>query len=721
MAREGVDYHVTAHLKTVDKMSAGLTAIGNRVTALGAMVRGTTMQSAAMFAQLGVGTAALAGGAGFGALVGKGLVFNKLMEDTRSEVATIFQMFGQNASVMGDATTIGQQWAANLGLAETSMKRLYDIAKLTPGSFGQIASLFKNASAGLATTTDDVDRQLNFISKAALAGGLTGGDYDVLGAQVGRILAGSAGAEMNVWKVMQKPILEAGQKLGIFGKQMSVNAKLTEEFNKLTGEQRLMLLETSMAGLSGPVAEYFGQTMEGILGTTTSAIDTVTGKMTTKLYESFRQFLIKANAEGGILADANLNKLTRAAELIDLALTDGANWLYVQIERGTIYVAEKWDTIARKLAQVFDVALRAAELYMKFAAAKVFVGAGIGVVGKGISMAGGAVQGGSQAIEMIGKSGMSLAALGKAAAIALPIIAAIALVLAGVGVAFAGITAFFVENWDKLLGGLEDGTIVLAPLLQAVDTFWYAMVRVGEAFLGTTDPVATMNALIEFATDSIYRIIGAFKFFLQAAGYIITGIDTLVRIYGFFYGAIYTGLVKLIEGVFSVMETALGKLAEWTGLDMFGEWTEKVKGAKEAIGTHGDESWDGLKEMARKSVFGTEFESKFLDAAKAMEEIDARALRGSPATNWVNDLIGMIKGRKDDTPWDEFGPSMQQLTQKSKQEVAGKGNVNIHTLNVIQDLRDTDPDRILAAFIDPLREMADRPKTSYFSTHQGAS
>ncbi len=43
------------------------------------------------------------------------------------------------------------------------------------------------------------------------------------------------------------------------------------------------------------------------------------------------------------------------------------------------------------------------------------------------------------------------------------------------------------------------------------------------------------------------------------------------------------------------------------------------------------------------------------------------------------------------------------------------------TLNVMQVLRDTDPDRLLAAFIDPLKEMADRPKTSYFSTQQGAS
>lgn len=720
MARDGVDYHVTAHLKTVDKMSSGLVTIGNRVQALGSMVRGTTMQSAAMYAQLGAGAAALAGGAGFGVMVGKGLLFNKMMEDTRSEVATIFQMFGQNAGAMGKTNSIAEQWTANLGLAGDSMKRLYDIAKLTPGSFAQVSSLFKNAAAGLATTTMDVDRQLAFVEKAALAGGLTGGDYEVLGAQVGRILAGSAGAEMNVWKIMQKPILEAGQKLDVFGKKMQANADLTEAFNKLTGEQRLVLMETAMAGLSGPVAEYFGQTMEGIIGTTTSAIDTMTGKMTAKLYESFRQFLIRINAEGGILGDLNLDKLNQAAELIDMALTGGAEWLYIRIESATLFIANQWDTIALKLANVFDTALRAAELYVKFAAAKAFVGAGIGVVGKGISMAGGAAKGGAEAVEMIGKSGMSLAALGKAALIALPIIAAVALVLAGVGVAFAGVGAFFIENWDVLLKGLEEGTIVIEPLMQAIDTFWYTMVRIGGVFLGTNDPMTTFNALLEFATDAIYRIIGSFKFFLQAAGYIITGVDTLVRIYGFFYGAIYTGLVKLVEGVFSVMETALGKLAEWTGLDMFGDWTEQVKGAREAIGTHGDETWDGLKEMARKSVFGSEFQSKWLDAAKSMEEIDARALRGSPATSWINDMIGMIKGRKPEIEWEEFGPTMQQM-QAGKKEVAGKGNVNIHTLNVIQDLRDTDPDRILAAFIDPLREMADRPKTSYFSTQQGAS
>ena len=719
MAGKGVDYNVTTHLKMVDKMSGGLMKIGGRIQALGTMIRGTAMEAGLMYAKIGAGAVAASGAAGLGAMVMKGLQFNKLMEDSKSQIATVFQMFGQNAKAMGENTTLGEQFAAKLNLAQTSMDQMYQIAKKPPASLGQVTTLFKNSAAGLASTTEDVDRQIKLIEKAVLAGGLTGGDYEVLGSQMGRILSGSAGAEMDVYKTMQKPMLEAGQALGFFNKNMQANSKLTEEFNKLTGEQRLQIMEKAMEGLAGPVAEYYANTMGGILSTTESAIDSVSGKLTESLFDGFKKFLIKANAEGGMFGPENLAKLEEAATFFGEALAKGANFLYTQIEKGVVYFGNNWEEISMKLAHAFDVAYKAAKLYVKVAAARAIVGTGVGAVGKGMSMAGGIGKAGMQVAEMVKTSGVSLAKLGTAALYALPAIIGLAAVIAGSAVAFAGMAAFFVENFDAIVQGLRSGAVSIQPLLTAMDVLWYALVRVGETFLGSTDPVEQMNTLVGIGTSIVYGMVDAMRFFLSAAGWTIVAVDQIGRIYGTVHGGMYTAVVKFADLALSVMARLLEEIADLIPGEGFADkGAASLRAAQQAVAEHGDASLQFVKDQM--AGFG-EFDNKFLRAAEAIDLPDERVGQGSALSNTFRDMLDRFGQEKIEPYGPELPPNMNPDGSKKKTPpVGGRGNVNINNLTIQQDLRDTDPDRILAAMIDPIKEMADRPRTSYFSTSQGA-
>lgn len=707
---EGVDYNVTTHFKAVDKMSRVVAKMGMQVTAFGRAVRGTTMQSARMYGTIGAGAAAAAGVGGFGAMVMKGLAFNKVMENSQAQIGTIFQMFGQNAAAAGQVNDVSRQWAQNLDMARGSMDEMYAISKKSPASFQQVTTLFQNAAAGLATTTNDVGRQMDFIKKAVLAGGLVGGDYQVLGSQVGRVLAGSAGAEMDVWKIMQKPVLEAGQNLGIFGKQMQANAKLTEKFNQLTGEQRLAIMEEALANLGGPVAEYFGQTMDGIMSTTVSAVDQVSSKMTTKLFEGFKQFLIRANAEGGIFGPENLSKLQAAADYVGMRLGQGAERVYNWIERSVTYFANNWEVIITRMERMWEVGMTVAKMMAAVGATRAALGTGIMAVGQMTTVIGNI---GSTAKTVI----PWLAKWWKVMLVLAPVIAAVGATMAGLVPIMLGAGAYLIQNWDRIMTsikkGFETGRITLEPFFYALDLLWAKLVAVGEVLFAGTSAQDGMQGAIMLATDAVYLIIDGLRAMITASE----------------WGAWSLGLFLTAMGT---VVSATGSLAESLGIEIGG----KVKAVGEAMEKGGAKLGEFSGTMA---TLGDAFDNASVGADRFSYRL--RGLFNEMENNAGNSklysqaLKGVAKEREGESKWVKAAREgkatigglhgvlstrdIKAAAEKKKPPVKPTGNVNIHTLNVHQDLRDTDPDRLLVAFLDPLKEMADKPKTSYFATKQG--
>lgn len=708
---KGVNYDVTATLKAVDKASGTFARVGGSVDALGRSMRGTAFQSAAMYGKIAAGAGVAAGAGGLGLLVSKGLSFNRVMENTQGELGVIYQMFGQNQA-LGENVGMAEQFAANLDLAKDSMDELYEIAKKSPASFKNVANLYKNLSAGLATATDDVSRQVDFVSKAVLAGGLTGGDYDVLGAQMGRIMAGSAGAEMNVWKVLQKPIKEAGVEMGVFNKEMKLGADLTQKFNEMAGIERLEIMEKVLGELGGPVADYFANTMSGILSTTQSAIEQLTGTMTEGLYENFRQFLIRLNSSEGAFGGSGMVQMMRIAETIGNGLTIAADYTFAAIERGADYMAKNWENVAMKLGEVFDTAWKAAKLYMKFAAARAIAGVGVSAVGKGMGIAGKVGSGIANIGEQIAENGAQMAKLGRIALYAAPALAALAAIAGGLAVVFGGVVASFVDKWDQILAGFQSGQITLDPLIEVLDMFWNKMVAVGESFLGSSDPIEMTQNAIDLAAEGFSRLAGVMGGMLEVAGWTMVVLDNLYGVYQTIYGAMYSAAVSVAEGILWVLNKVVG----WAE-DILPEGVSRgLQGALDAVDEHRQKAMDFTKENALE-LGNTE--SKFLDAAKAFHEAGSTIGGDSAVKGFFESLIP----KQPEAPM--MGPEIppgyggKPMPTKDKSAMAGKGDVNIGHLTVNQDLRNTDPDRIMAAMIDPLKEMADRPKQSYFTTLQG--
>lgn len=325
-----------------------LDAIGSKLSKLGDMVSGSTAKTAAGWAKTAGSVGLVAGPAALGGAVKYGLQFNKTMEGATLQAATMYNLFNfaaNAAEVVGGKIT---QWEYNLQASKAVFKELYDIAEKTPGSFQDVSAVYQNAAAGLATQTQDLRRHLQFMERISLLGGLTHGRYDVLGAQAGRILSGSAGAEMDVWKNLSLPILKAGQVLKdaagkpIFGKDMKAGEELTLAFNKLSGDTRLQLMMKAMEKIGPDVAEAWGNSMDGIMGTTTSALQTLSGRLTAPLYESFRGFLKNINKNVFGKGTLGLGRWEYFADVAGLKLARYADRWFARIESAAVFIRDNW-------------------------------------------------------------------------------------------------------------------------------------------------------------------------------------------------------------------------------------------------------------------------------------------------------------------------------------------------------------------------------------------
>lgn len=655
--------------------------------------------------------------------VANGLKFNQTMENARLEVASMFQMF----NFMDDAAQVANgsatQWQTNLRAASATMNELYEIAKLSPATFGQVAKLYQNSAAGLATQTEDLTRHMEFMKRASLLGGLAGGDYDVLGQQVGRIIAGSAGAEMNIWKVMQKPVLEAGQALGVFKKDLKMGADMTEQFNKLTGDNRLNIMMKAMEKIGPDVAKSYSESMGGVVSTTQSALEQLTGKLTAPLYESFRKFLIKVNGEGGVFGEKNLEKLGAAAAYFGDVLARAGGRLMSAAERAAQYFSNNWEDIADSAYKAFQIGSALIKGAFAYGLTKMMAGAAIWTAGAAVSGVGGAAKYGGKGLELfqkfskqthvglvrgahgkgrgltgmmgsgigkvlggmdsggfrmfrwLDKAALAMGAMASTAAAFVAVIGVAALVLGVLAVAIAGVAAYFVANWesirDSIVKGLRDGTINLKPLIIVASIFWLKLQAVGQALVGGTSGASMFNGMLNIMIDVIGFAADSVSFFMKAMA-------IFIGIWGALKLALY-GVMVPVNGLIQMLASA-GMVSD-----------ESAARSQRNLEKFKNDTLDTFTKV-----------DQLLTKADALDKIDIKSL-------------DMKKVDADAKKYAEsLAQFMESIGKDKKAPTTPKGpTVKIDKVELNWDLRGEDPDRLMTAFMEPLERLADRRVQAY--------
>ena len=724
--------------KQMRRAAESASSLWRRMNAMGAAMQrfgtdwaGAIASQISSWGKLGATIAGVMGLVTGAGAIASGLKFNKTLEDSQLQIATMYQLF----DFLGDSSAVvnGQisQWNANLGVAKGTMTELYEIAKRTPGSYKDILGLYTQSAAGLASQTKDLERHMDFVERAALLGGLTGGDYDVLGAQIGRIIAGNAGAEMTPWQVLKGPITEAGKELGVFDKNLNASADMVQKFNQLTGDNRLKLMMKAMDKIGPDVAKSFGESMSGITGTTMSAFQQITGALTAPLYDSFRRFLVRVNSEDGVLGGKGLDRLIGAAKYFGGVLDRAGDWLFAKVAAGVDYLAHHWQDLTNTMFKAFQIGSALIKGAFAYGVTKLIAGTAIatggaamrgvgalgqgagwvkefmsprtkaahmglarGMAGKGRGMTGaiggglgkvfgklGNDQGAFRLFRGLDKLVLKFSALGMSSMAAGVAIGAVALVLGALAVAVAGIGVWFVANWEKIrdsiVKGLRDGSISLKPVVAAAYVLWHRLLAVGQMFMGNATGAGMARAAIGYLTKMIMFAADSVSFFMKVIG-IFLGVWGTLKL-------AFLGLMKvvlmMIQGLAKVGILDQGKADQaQRNYDAYSRSVEDTWTNVDSLLRKADE----LKRINLDTIDFTQVDKKAEDMAKGLAD-------------WMEKLGASKDGPKTPT-----------------QPV-----VKVNKVELNWDLRGEDPDNLMVAFVKPLERLADRRIQAYDQIEQG--
>ncbi len=511
---------------------------GNAAGAMAGMGMGPGPEWAAKVGAIIGAAIVTAVGAGIGTAVLSGIGDNIKQEQFRGQTATALQLFDFNATdAKGAPVSAADQFKENLDNAKWYQQELVRIADASPGDQEQVGDLFSGLLPGMASVTQDADRIVDLTQKATLLSGVLGNRFKMVGEQSSRIITGGAGAEMDTWRLLQKPIKEAGEELGVFKKNSGmVGEKLTMAFNKLDPEKRLAIFEKGLEKLGPEVAAYFENSFEGITAQASSALKTLRKELGRGGFDALKSRLKQSNKEG-ILNQ----KSPEFQKLKDFMGYLGERFGAVIVkaidiaENVAVKVANNWQTIVTQ-AQVAGHYLKSgAETAVALLGARAGAGAIAGVAGGGMKAAGG----------LVGAIG-GLVAMGPAALVAAPALLAFGVVAGGAAIIFGGAVAYIVTNLDKLTENFMAWKDEAGP---TIDAFWKAVddlsakfLALGEYFIGPADSTDIFTTATTVATNIVYGVTEAFSLLLGVTADVVEGfggmMDNLAVFVGTFTGSV---------------------------------------------------------------------------------------------------------------------------------------------------------------------------------------
>lgn len=723
-AQGSFDREVMAAARGADKLGSSWMRMGDSMISVGQRVRGSFGGMAADLAgtttkALGAG---IAGGVGYAAA--RGIKSLDYLEQGALGLATMYQTFG-----------VADGLERNVELAKAMQHELVAIADASPGTTEDIMEAYSTAAPAMSAVTQDLERQRKLMSSLAVMNWTNvSGSYKQAGADLGRILQGAAGAETQMFKTLGEPIKKAFTE--ITGEATKSGEAWSMQFNKAVQQDTqlgLQIIEKVFSQIPPEFADAFGVSFGGVLASVQSKLIKLAGDFSRPLFDGMREAMVGLSKDGpfseekfgklreiaffsgGVLADA----FTRGAELLLDAMDYIANnWkriaemirdagvvagvaiksaIVVGMTRhfvGSVMIAagevrNVFSTIKESAMPVAEfIGQQIKRAHMGLARGMKGGGSGIlgamgrgaaGVVGKADGSKGplNIFRGLDKGILKFGALGTTLGSLGIVATM-------VGTAIGGITVAIAGVGAYFVEHWDRIAGsivkGLQDGSITLVPLMTSLYTFYLRLVMVGEALMGGSSAVGTVNTGLNFLVSVIDMVSGALSWFIWGLSIMVGGWASLKWA--------MLGVMSVIVGIVEISNT-LGAVSD--------ETLARARGNYAAFSDSVDATFHKADMLAAASEKIGNAQLSALDYKKAEDK--AKELEKSLAEA----LAGGSGGKG--------GP---------KKEGRAAAKVKIDKVVVEVDMRDPDPDRLFSQFIPKLEKMADRRVQPYEALEQGS-
>ena len=474
-------------------------------------------------------TAALAAGVvfagAFGVGAGKALVGgvqeNISSEASTNRIGTTLQLFDFNAD------RGAEQYTKNLQDAVWYSKELVKVADAAPGDIGQVEGLFQAMLPGMASITQDGKRIVDLTQKATLLSAVLGNRFELVGEQSSRMLTGGAGAEMDTWRLLQEPILEAGKAMKIFKDSQGLGEKLTQAFNKLDPQKRLAVFEKGLERLGKEVADQYANSWEGITSQAISSGKALRKVFGADVFNELKRGLKAITQDGGPL-DTKSPQFRALKEF--MAVTgDSLGWgvfKTMRVAKDALgYVADNRQQIVMSAQKAAHYLVSGAKLAAGLAAARTGAGLGLGAAGMGLDM-----------VRGIASSVSGLVSMGSAALVAAPALllagaaaAGLGVIAAGAGVMLGGVVTYLVSNLDELGAAIRSGAINIQPFLTAIDDLGAKFYALGSYLLGGETAADGFQTAVDFATGMVEGVTEAFAGLLEATAWVIDAFGSVIE------------------------------------------------------------------------------------------------------------------------------------------------------------------------------------------------
>jgi hypothetical protein len=382
--------------------------------------------------------------------------------------------------------------------------------------------------------------------------------------------------------------------------------------------------------------------------------------------------------KGGLLQPASLRTLLGIMGYFGNVLGGKLNKFLYGFERVVKNMRDNWDRVTEEFMLVFTTGILLLKGAIAAQIGRMAAGGIVGLAAGGVKAGGklGAIwkkrpgQGGKGPYAEYANAMQNIQYV--MSKVLNPAMWALAAVSTTVGVMVAGMAAYLIQNWKKIIKSILDNWGLISQKFTDVYVsamkLWNALVIVGEAFLGGMASANGLSTALGILDSVIWGVSKA----VQA---VVLGVKYLNIFIAFFQemiGGLFQGLGFLVQKIPTMEE--------------FGQNLSAMGSA--------------YQEAARENIT----DAQKMSTASAMIDSELRRQATKRELAEAKKLEEKIKSR---------------LRDKTKGKKTPTSGVHITNQYNQWDLRNTDPDRIMSAFVPKLEQMADQRTQSYEALDQG--
>ena len=600
-------------------------------------------------------------------LIGSSIEYNASLERTKIGLAAVV------SQVEGTTFSQGMEQAAVV------FDHLRDASITSTATAGEMLNIFQQIVGPMRAAGSSMQDIEGITASAVSASSALGVDFEQAARDIQMMTRGVAGTDVKLFSLLRST---------------GAIQETTEEWNNaLTAPERIERL-TRALGQFDSSADAAGRSWMGVTSTFRGLTDEMKRAFAGPIIEQIQRFIGRVNALFIDNRRGMFGSLAEAGEAAAVQVGRALDWAFDKVE----YLVEHWDDIVGKIREVASYIQGIAPTIVKFAKAAALMAAVKGVAGAGMAVAGVGLN--------VASAGAGLAsAAGGAAGVARG--AASGIAGAGAGLARAGGGLASMLGIGALTTQSMMAATATTTAATAIGGVGTAMGAAGASALGLGGGFSVLGSIMAFLTSPITLVVAGIMAIVGVFVALANNTQAIGELWNSTAGPALTSLWESLKRLYKAIEPLL----EVMGSAVMGVIVTIIEALATVLGAVIDAiSWviEGIKELIE--WLGSLFEAAqpATSVLKAVSEEDTAAaiIEANPMNSPYNDqaLAGVMG--------EEYVP---ESLRRGAAQPASQRNIHINRMNVNQEFRQADPDRILQRVTEDLERAAEQRVGSGFA------